>query len=113
MAQKHDNDGILQLNEKHIEKAYNATVNNNNNNNISVKVIMDCETTLRHKFIIRLGFKQYDVILTKEQSVLTRIMISFEGEKMQVQYNVSGYKLELYFHENGHGDRNIDYEIKR
>ena len=56
MAQKHDNDGIFQLNEKHIEKAYNATVKNNNNN-ISVKVIMDCETTLRHKFIIRLGFK--------------------------------------------------------
>ena len=35
---------------------------------------MDCRTTLAHKFRARLGFKQYDVILTKKQSVLTKIM---------------------------------------
>ena len=34
---------------------------------------MNCRTKLAHKFRIRLGFEQYDVILTKEQSVLTRI----------------------------------------
>ena len=39
-----------------------------------MKVIMDCRTTSAHKFRTRLGFKQYDVILTKEQSVLTKIM---------------------------------------
>ena len=35
---------------------------------------MDCRTTSVHKFRKRLGFKQYDVILTKEQSVLTKIL---------------------------------------
>ena len=37
---------------------------------LASKVIMDCRT--------KLGFKQYGVILTKEQSVLTKIMSSFE-----------------------------------
>ena len=83
---------------------------------------MDCRTVSAHKFRTRLGFKQYDVILTKEQSVLTRIMSSFEGKDMQTQYNVLGYRIDLYFHdyklaietdENGHSNRNIDYEIKR
>ena len=41
---------------------------------------------------------------------------------MQTQFNVLGYRIDLYFHdyklaieidENGHSDRNIDYEIKR
>ena len=39
---------------------------------------MDCKTISDHKFRTRLGFKQYDVILTKEQSVVTKIMSSFE-----------------------------------
>ena len=81
---------------------------------------MDCRTTLAHKFGTRLGFKQYDVILTKEQSVLTKIMSSLDGENMQTQYNVLGYRIPLYFHdyklaieidENGYSYRNIDYEI--
>ena len=33
----------------------------------AIKVIMDCRTTLAHKFRTRLGFKQYNFILTKEQ----------------------------------------------
>ena len=33
---------------------------------------MDCRTTLANKFRTRLGFKQNDVILTKEQSVVTK-----------------------------------------
>ena len=46
---------------------------------------MDCKFTasLAHKFRTRLGFKQFDVILTKEQSVLTKIISSFGGENMQ------------------------------
>ena len=41
---------------------------------------------------------------------------------MLTQWNVLGYRVDLYFHEyklpievdgNGHGDRSIDYEIKR
>ena len=51
--------------------------------------------------------------------MLTKIMTSFEGEKMQIQYNVLGcrivlclheYKLAIEIHENGLTDRNIDYE---
>ena len=40
---------------------------------------MDRRKTSAHKFRRRLRFKQYDVILTKEQSVLTKIMSSFEA----------------------------------
>ena len=60
---------------------------------------MDCRTTSTYKFRTRLGFKQYDVILTKQQSVLTKIISLFEGENMQTQYNFLNYR--------------IDYNIKR
>ena len=36
---------------------------------LAVKVIMDCRITAAHKFRTRLGFKQYDVILTKEDEI--------------------------------------------
>ena len=81
---------------------------------------MDCRTTSAHKFRTRLGFKQWDVILTKEQSVLTKIMSSFKVENMQIHYDL-GYRIDLYFYdyklaieidENSDSDRNIDYEIK-
>ena len=45
------------------------------------KIIMDCRKTSAHNFRTRLGFKQYDVILTKEQSALTKIM-SYLKEKI-------------------------------
>ena len=44
---------------------------------------MDCKTTSTHKFRRRLEFKQYDLILKKEQPVLIKIMGSFERENMQ------------------------------
>ena len=83
---------------------------------------MDCRTTTAHKFRTRLKFKKYHFILTKEQSVLARIMSSFEGENMETQYNALGHKIDLYFYyyklaikigKNGHSDRYIYYEIKR
>ena len=49
---------------------------------------MDCRTTSAHKFRTTLGFKQNDVVLTKEQSVLRKIMSSFEGESMQIQHAI-------------------------
>ena len=49
---------------------------------LSIKVIMDCRTTAAHKFETRLRFKQYDVILSNEQSVLAKIRSSFEREIM-------------------------------
>ena len=74
------------------------------------------------KFRTRLGFKQHNVILTKEQSVLMKGKSSFEGENIQMQYSVLGYRIDLYFRdykfakeidENGQNDRNNDCEIKR
>ena len=73
---------------------------------LATRVIMDCK--------VRRHFE-------KELLVLTKIMSSFEGENMQTQYNVLGYKIDFYFHdyklaieidENGHSERNIDYKIK-
>ena len=58
----------------------------------------------------------------KEQTVLESIKNAFEGENMQIQCSVLGYKNDLYFHEYklatevdelGHNDGNIDYEIQR
>ena len=49
---------------------------------------MDCQTISAHKFKTRLGFKEYDVILTKEQSELTKIISSFEGKNKQKLYKV-------------------------
>ena len=69
-----------------------------------------------------LGFTLHDVINTKEQTVINSIKDAFEGENMQTQYTVLGYRIDLYFHkyklaievdELGHNDRNIDYEIQR
>ena len=34
---------------------------------LAIKVIMDCRTAMAYKFRARLGVKQYDIILTKEQ----------------------------------------------
>ena len=79
-------------------------------------------TTSVDKFIERLGFRQYDVILTTEQSVLIKIMSSFEEKNVQTQYNVLCYRTYLYFHdysvaieidENGHSDRSIVYRMKK
>ena len=106
-----DNDGILWLNEKHIEEGLNhknlqevITKQNSNHRKhryelleepkkqvntifivetLALNVIMDCRAAPAHKFRARLGFKQYDVILAERQSALTKIMSSFKGENMQ------------------------------
>ena len=45
-------------------------------------------------------------------------MTSFEGENMQSQYSILGYKIDLNpklaveIYENNHDDRNIEYEKK-
>ena len=67
----------------------NQIINQGNNTielvkKIAVKVIMDCKKILAHKFRTRFGFKKY-IILTKEQSVLIRIISSIEEENMQAR----------------------------
>ena len=139
-----DNDGILWLNEKYIEELdhknlqeipikYNSDHRKHRyelvqdpkkqasriftGEKLAVTVIMCCSTKLAHKFRTRLAFKQYDVNLTKEQSVLTKSKSSFEGENIKKQYvwsyRTNLYKLAIGIDENGHSDRNGDYKIKR
>ena len=76
----------------------------------------------RKNFRAILGFREHDIMLTKEQSVLKSVTDAFEGENMQTEYSVLGYKIDLYFHdyklaievdEKGHKDRNFDHEIRR
>ena len=65
----------------------------------------------RENFRIILGFRENDIMLTKEQSVLKSVMDAFEGENMQTQYIVLGYRIDA--NEKGHKDRIIDHEIQR
>ena len=53
---------------------------------------------------------------------LNSIKDPFEGENMQTQYTVLGYRIDLYFHkyklaievdELGHNDRSADHETQR
>ena len=53
----------------------------------------------RENFRATLGFKEHDIMLTKEQSILKSVMDAFEGENMQRQYSVLGCKIDLYFHD--------------
>ena len=62
------------------------------------------------------------MINNKEQTVINSIKDAFEGEDIQTQYSVLGYRIDLYFHkyklatevdELGHADRNINNEIER
>ena len=89
---------------------------------LALKVIMDCRTDESCNLKRNLGFKLHDVINTKEQTVLESIKNAFEGEDMQTQYSVLGYRIDLYFHkyrlaievdELGHTDRNLSNEIER
>ena len=83
-----DNDQILWLNEKHIQKGldhknlrkittkhhldhrkhrYEKCNRISIHEKLAIKYIMDCRTTAAHKFRTRLVFRQYDVILTEKQ----------------------------------------------
>ena len=89
---------------------------------LALKIIMDCRTDKSCSLKKNLGFKLYDVINTKEQTIINSIKDMFEGENIQTQYSVSGYRIDLYFHEYklaievdklGHIYRNIKNEIER
>ena len=89
---------------------------------LALKLIMNCKTDKSCSLKKNLGFKLNDVINTKEQAIINPIKNAFEGENMQTQYNVLGYRIDLYFYENklaidvdelGHADRNTNNEIER
>ena len=49
------------------------------------------------EFRSKLGFKQHDIIMTKEQSILTKIMKVFAKEKILLQHSTLNYRIDLYF----------------
>ena len=83
---------------------------------------MNCRTDKSCSFQKNLGFKLHDVINTKEQTIINSIKDVFEGENIQGQYSVLGYRIDLYCHEYklatevdelGRADRNINNETER
>ena len=91
-------------------------------NDLALKIIIICRTDKSCNLKKNTGLTLYDMINTKEQTITNSIKDAFEGEHMQTQYTITGYRIDLYFHEYnlaievdelGHNDRNIDYEIRR
>ena len=65
-------------------------------------------------FRCKLGFKLYDIIMCKEESVTIKIIKVFSNEKILLQHSVLNYQIDLYFSEHklaievgqkGHTDR--------
>ena len=91
-------------------------------NDLALKILMDCGTDESCNLKRKLRFTLHDVLNTKEQTVINSIKDALEGENMQTQCTVLGYRIDLYFQKHkividvdelGHYDRNIDYEIQR
>ena len=89
---------------------------------LPLKVIMDCRTDKSCSLKKNLVFKLHDVINTKEQTIINSIKAEFEGENIQIQNSILGYRIDLYFHEYklaievdelNHNNRSYDYEIQR
>ena len=87
-----------------------------------IQIRMDCRTTPAVDFERRLEFKQYDSIMTEEQSVLTKLDTFFKTEDKLFQHNVLGYIIDLYVpkyrlaievDQLGHCTRDIKSEIER
>ena len=83
---------------------------------------MDCRADKSCNFVKKLGFKLYDMINTKEQTIINSIKDMFQGENIETQYSVLGYRIDLYFHEYklaievnelGHTNRNFNNKIGR
>ena len=67
-----------------------------------MNIMMWCRvlTTEAIQFKSKLGFKQHDIILSKEQSVISTITKLFSNEKILLRHSVLGYKIDLYFLEH-------------
>ena len=79
-------------------------------------------TTSAVNFKTRLGFHQHESIMTQEQSVLSKIITLFSAEEIISQHSVLTYRIDAHFpkynlalqvDEQGHNDRDIEYEIGR
>ena len=58
------------------------------------------------KFRSELAFKQHDIVLSKEQPVLSKILELFSNGKMQLQHSSLDYRINLYFFETQISSRN-------
>ena len=59
---------------------------------------MNCRTPTVVQLKLILGFNEHDIVVTKEESVLTKIMKIFSSEKILLQPSVfKAYKVDLYF----------------
>ena len=88
----------------------------------AIQIIMDCRTIPAVKFRNRLGFNQHDPIMTKEQSILTKLDNYFKTEDKLFQHYILGYRIDLYVpkyklaievDELGYWTRGIKSEIER
>ena len=105
-------------------------------NDIADKIIKNCRGVKKNKdnsnrsnkeqqrqnFRLLLGFTERDIFLSKEQSVLNKLLVAFLREEMYQQYSVSSYKIDLYFvkyklaveiDEHGHKERDSEKELSR
>ena len=82
---------------------------------------MDTRTAVAVKFRKKLGFNQYKVVMTQEQSVLTKLDRYFNTEDKIFEHFVLGYRTDMYVpkyklaievNELGHCTRDIKAEIK-
>ena len=98
---------------------------------IIMPIIMHCRVSTPEpiEFKTRLGFDQHNFIMTKEKSVLTKIIKVFASEKYyynkyyyiiiitifyfkpQNYFYFSKHRLAIEIDDKGHNDGNIDYEI--
>ena len=89
---------------------------------LSLKIIMKSRVPTVVELKTKLGLNQRDLTITKEHSVLAKIMKKLTSENILLQHSVLSYKIDFYFLEfklaieidaNGHKGGNIDYEIRR
>ena len=64
---------------------------------IITPIIINCKvsTPKALEFRSKLGFKQHDIVLSKEQSMTPKIMKTFSNEKTLPQYSVLSYIIDL------------------
>ena len=67
---------------------------------IIITIIMHCGGTKTTDSRADLGFNQHDLVMSKEQSVTTKIIKLFSNEKILLQHAVLSYRIDLYFPEH-------------
>ena len=64
---------------------------------LALTIIINCKVATAVKFRTKSGFNQYDIMVNKEQSVLTKTIKLFAKEEILLQHFVLNYKIDLYF----------------